>query len=72
MKFPDESREGSATHAVALRRLDEARAHESDMHDGLQASKDTLRELPAATQLAAASEKTAAREAWVSWIERDY
>lgn len=62
----------SQTHADARRRLDAARDHQNDMHEAFEATKGTLRELPAATELAAATEKTNAREAWMSWVESDY
>ena len=72
MRFPEQAREGTSAHDDALRRRDAARAHESDMKDALATSEGTPRERAATTRLAAASEQTAAREAWVSWIERGY
>ena len=72
MRFPEKTRVGSEPHADAVRRLDEARDHQRLMHDAHEASKDTGSELSAATDLSAAEEKAAAREAWVAWVERDY
>ena len=72
MTLSDDGRRGSEAHSKALHRLDDARDHERTMHDAAAAARQTPRELHAATQAAAASEKTAAREAWVTWVERDY
>lgn len=72
MRFPEQEREGTAAHADALRRRDQARHHQSDMDKALAASKGSAKERAATTRLAEATEQTAAREAWVSWIERGY
>jgi hypothetical protein len=72
MRFPEQAREGSEAHTDALRRQDEARDHQRDMSDAFAASKGTPNERGATVRLAAATEQTAAREAWVSWIERGY
>ena len=72
MRFPGEARDGSQGHADALRRLDEARHDEREMHEAVEASSESPREPAAAIGLAAAQEKTAAREAWVRWVERGY
>ena len=72
MKFSEDGRKGSEAHTRALHRLDEARDHERTMHNAVKASQDTMREFQAASELGAASEKTAAREAWVAWVERGY
>jgi hypothetical protein len=72
MRFPEETREGSQGHAEALRRLGEARHDEREKHEALAASSDSSGEPAAAIGLAAAREKTAAREAWVDWVERGY
>ena len=71
MKFPTDS-EGSEGHADARHRLEKARDHQRDMQDAHETAKDTPKETAAAAKLAAASDKTAAREAWVGWVERDY
>jgi hypothetical protein len=72
MSFQDESREGSDAHTDALRRLNEARGHQYEMEDALGASKGAPSEPAAAEKLSAACETSAAREAWVAWIERGY
>jgi hypothetical protein len=72
MRFPKESREGTEGHSDARDRLDEARDHQRDLHRALEASKDTPGERAAAADLAAATAQTAAREAWLTWAERDY
>jgi hypothetical protein len=72
MRFPEQAREGTEAHTDALRRCNQARDHQREMGDALAASKGTANERAASTRLAAATEQTAAREAWVSWIERGY
>ena len=72
MRFPKQAREGSDAHADALRRLDDARGHERDMHKAHETSRDSAAEPDAAAELSAAADSTAAREAWVAWIERGY
>jgi hypothetical protein len=72
MRFPVQEHVGSAAHRDALRRRDQAREHQRDMRDALEASTGAQDERAATTRLAEASEQTAAREAWVSWIERGY
>jgi hypothetical protein len=72
MRFPEQTREGSAAHADAVRRLGAARDHQAQMTGVLEASRQTPDEADAATELSAANEDLAAREAWVAWIERGY
>jgi hypothetical protein len=72
MRFLEQAREGTAAHADAVRRRDEARDHRREMVDALAASKGGANERAATARLAEASEQAAAREAWVSWIERGY
>jgi hypothetical protein len=72
MRFPEEAREGSEGHAEALRRLDAARDDEREVHEALEASNGSPSEPAAAVGLTAAREKTAAREAWLGWVERGY
>jgi hypothetical protein len=72
MRFPEQERVGSEAHRDALHRRDQARDHQRDMRDALAASRGTQGERAATTRLAAATEQTAAREAWVGWIERGY
>jgi len=68
MKFPQLTQDAGAD---ARRRLDEARRHEREMQAALDASKDSAQEPRAATELVAAAEKTAAREVWLAWADRD-
>ncbi len=72
MRFPEQPREGSEAHSDAVRRLDAARTEQRDRSDALDESKETRSEDQAAADLSEAKEKVAAREAWVSWIERGY
>jgi hypothetical protein len=72
MRFPEPAPEGSAAHVDAVRRLDEAREHQGQKRDALDAARHTERERVAATELAAASQNAAAREAWLVWVERGY
>ena len=72
MRFPEQAREGSEAHAQALRRRDRARDHQRVMDEALAASTGRANQRAATTRLAEASEQVAAREAWVSWIERGY
>ena len=72
MKFPKQAPEGPDGHAEAWFRLDDARQHEREMQAAHERSKETFGEPAAASALAAAGETTAAREAWVAWVERDY
>jgi hypothetical protein len=44
------------------------RARQSDHYDAARGSHD---ELPAYTELQAAKEQFAAREAWLAWIDRE-
>jgi hypothetical protein len=72
MRFPEQTRKGSEAHRSALRRLDDARTEQrrtSEVHDQ---ARETSAEPAAATELSAANEQLAAREAWVHWIERGY
>jgi hypothetical protein len=70
MRFPERSREGSDAHTGALRRLDEARDDQRKASEAHEASKQTPREPAAASDLAAAEDQVAAREAWTGWVER--
>ena len=72
MRFPEQAREGTEAHAAALRRLDEARRQQRDMHDAHEASRETPSEGAAAAKLSAADDNAGAREAWVDWVERGY
>ena len=72
MRFPEQPREGTPAHDDAIRRLADARDHQHHMSDELDGSKATASERSATANLAAANETLAAREAWVSWVERGY
>ncbi|MDX6667373.1 MAG: hypothetical protein QOK04_753 [Solirubrobacteraceae bacterium] len=72
MQFPERSREGSEAHRGALRRLDEARGDLHKASEAHEASKQTPREVAAASDLAAAENQFGAREAWTNWVERGY
>jgi hypothetical protein len=63
----------SKSHSDAVERFQAARA-ERDRRAGLYeaASGSPSRELSALTELQAAEEQLAAREAWLKWTERDY
>ena len=72
MRFPETTREGSKGHRDALRRLDAAKDEHRHKRELQQAAKGTVNERDAADALAASDEQLAAREAWVSWVERGY
>ncbi len=72
MKFPELSREGTDAHASAVERRDAARSQQRCQREVLAAARGTEAERPAASDLAAANQELAAREAWVSWVERGY
>jgi hypothetical protein len=72
MRFPEPARDGSAAHVDAVRRLDVAREQQCEKRDALDAARHTEGERAAATELAAASQNAAAREAWLVWVERGY
>jgi hypothetical protein len=72
MRFPEQPREGSEAHSDALRRLDDARENERSKRDTLDTSRETAGEDRASADVSTAKERVAAREAWVSWIERGY
>ncbi len=70
--FPELSRAGTEAHAAAVRRRDAARSEQHHRRDVQAASQGTGEERSATRELAAANEELAAREAWVSWVERGY
>ena len=72
MRFPETTRDGSEGHQDALRRLDAAHADRHHKRELQHAARGTADERDAAVALAAADERLAAREAWVSWVERGY
>jgi hypothetical protein len=72
MKFPEVSRQGTEAHASAVRRRDTARSEQRSRREALATVQGTDRERQATSELAAANQELAAREAWVSWVERGY
>ncbi len=72
MRFPETPRKGTEGHRDAVRRLEEAKVeqiHTRERYDGVTGTEE---ERGAADALAASHERVAAREAWVSWVERGY
>lgn len=55
-----------------MRRLDEARDQQQEAQDALEAAGGTADEPDAEQDLASAREQTAAREAWLVWLERGF
>jgi hypothetical protein len=72
VRFPENPREGDDAHTDALERLDAARNDVSTLTATLETSRGTPEEDRAADALGTATERFAAREAWVKWIERGY
>jgi hypothetical protein len=64
--------EGGDNRAHAVERLQRAREHRAARSKQYEAAAGSARELPALTELQAAEEQFAAREAWLKWIDRDY
>lgn len=58
--------------AQAVARLDAAREHRASCSDEYESARGSFNELPAFTELKAAEDRFAAREAWLNWIDRDY
>ena len=69
---PERSPRGSKVHVDAMRRLDEAREQQNDARAALEAAGGTADEQDAEEDLASAREQTAAREAWLVWLERGF
>lgn len=65
-----QDRDDSRAEAVA--RLHGARERRASCSERYQSARGSSDELPAFTELQAAEEQFAAREAWVKWIDRDY
>jgi hypothetical protein len=72
MKFPELPREGTDAHASAVRRRDAARTEQHHQRDVEAAARGTSDERAAASSLASANQDLAARDAWLSWVERGY
>jgi hypothetical protein len=66
MEKKSESRAGAVERLQAAREERDRRAKHYDAASGSSA------ELPAFTELQAAEDQFAAREAWVKWTEKDY
>jgi hypothetical protein len=60
------------SHAGAVERFEAARKERDRCCVHYDAAAGSSSELPAFTQLQAAEEQFAAREAWLKWVERDY
>ena len=58
--------------AEAVERLEQARNQREKRSEQYAAAEGSSTELPALTDLKAAEEQFAAREAWLAWIDRDY
>jgi hypothetical protein len=65
-----QDRDDSRAHAVE--RLQGARERRARCFERYESARGSSGELPAFTELRAAEEQFAAREAWVKWIDRDY
>ena len=62
----------SESHSGALERFQAAREERDQRAVQYDAASGSPSELAAFTELQAAEERLAAREAWLKWIERDY
>lgn len=62
----------SEGHSVAVERFQAAREERDRRAGRYDAASGSPEELPAFTELRAAEDQLAAREAWLKWIERDY
>ena len=72
MRFPEESRLGTHAHTSALDQLEAAQAEQREKTEALDASEATGDEKAAEAELSVANDELAAREPWVSWVERGY
>jgi hypothetical protein len=62
----------SESRPQAVERLRGARERHARRSEQYKAAAGSSRELSALTELKAAEEQFAAREAWLKWIDRDY
>ena len=62
----------SESHPVAVEQFQAAREERDRRVGRYDAASGSPEELPAFTELQAAEDQLAAREAWLKWIERDY
>jgi hypothetical protein len=65
-------RDHDGSRAQAIERLEGAREQRARRSEQYEAAAGSSQELPAFTELRAADEQFAAREAWLKWIDRDY
>ena len=65
-------RDQSDTRGNAVDRLETARARRDSHVERYDAATGSPGELPAFTELQAAKEQLAAREAWLAWVDGDY
>jgi hypothetical protein len=57
---------------AVVERFHEAREERDRRAGQFDAARGSATELPAFTELQAAEEQLAAREAWLKWVDRDY
>jgi hypothetical protein len=72
MKFPELPREGTDAHASAVQRRNDARSDQVRRTEVHAVAEGTNQERSAASELGAANQELAAREAWLRWVERGY
>lgn len=65
-------RHTSESHAGAVQRVEAAREERDRLSQQYDAATGSTSELPAFTELKAAEDQFAAREAWLKWVEREY
>jgi hypothetical protein len=70
MGFPEMSRDDDAAHADAVRRLDASLRETRRLEARHEDLRGTTAEPDAEAALAAGRAQVAAREAWLTWIER--
>ena len=58
-------------HPGAVERFERAREERDHRADQYDAARGSSGELPAFTEMKAAEDQFAAREAWLKWVERD-
>jgi hypothetical protein len=64
--------EHNDSRGVAVERLEAAREQRARSSEQYEAASGSSRELPAFTELQAAEDQFAAREAWLKWVDRAY
>jgi hypothetical protein len=65
-------RAGDDSRAQAVDRLQGARERRAKCSERYESARGSSRELRAYTELMAAEDQFAAREAWLKWIDRGY